>query len=49
MKGLDIDPEQFKLAYMWRSSECIAKWYIEGMNTPAGVPVGAVTQAFQLW
>ena len=48
MKGLNIDPEQFKLAYMGygSSASALQNGTIEGMNTPAGVPVGAVTQAF---
>ena len=48
MKGLNIDPEQFNLAYMGygSSASALQNGTIEGMNTPAGVPVGAVTQAF---
>jgi TRAP transporter TAXI family solute receptor len=48
MKSLAIDPEQFNLAYMGygSSASALQNGTIEGMNTPAGVPVGAVTQAF---
>ena len=48
MKGLNIDPEQFNLAYMGygSSASALQNGTIEGMNTPAGVPVGAVIQAF---
>ena len=48
MRGLSIDPEQFKLAFMGYggSASALQNGTIDGMNTPAGVPVGAVTQAF---
>ncbi|SON51816.1 TAXI family TRAP transporter solute-binding subunit [Vibrio tapetis] len=48
MKGLSIDPDKFSLAYMGYggSASALQNGTIDGMNTPAGVPVGAVTQAF---
>lgn len=48
MKGLKIDPDKFNLAYMGYggSASALQNGTIDGMNTPAGVPVGAVTQAF---
>ncbi|OOE69624.1 MULTISPECIES: TAXI family TRAP transporter solute-binding subunit [Salinivibrio] len=48
MKGLGVDPESFNLAYMGYggSASALQNGTIDGMNTPAGVPVGAVTQAF---
>ena len=48
MQSLAIDPEKFKLAYMGYggSASALQNGTIDGMNTPAGVPVGAVTQAF---
>ncbi|MCG6400745.1 TAXI family TRAP transporter solute-binding subunit [Vibrio fluvialis] len=48
MKGLSIDPDSFNLAYLGYSGSASAlqNGTIDGMNTPAGVPVGAVTQAF---
>lgn len=48
MKGLNIDPNKFNLAYMGYggSASALQNGTITGMNTPAGVPVGAVTQAF---
>lgn len=48
MKGLSVNPEQFKLAFMGYggSASALQNGTIDGMNTPAGVPVGAVTQAF---
>ncbi|MGC9493142.1 TAXI family TRAP transporter solute-binding subunit [Vibrio genomosp. F10] len=48
MKGLSVDPDQFSLAYMGYggSASALQNGTIDGMNTPAGVPVGAVTQAF---
>ena len=48
MQGLSVDPEQFKLAFMGYggSASALQNGTIDGMNTPAGVPVGAVTQAF---
>ncbi|MFD2178114.1 TAXI family TRAP transporter solute-binding subunit [Veronia pacifica] len=48
MSGLKIDPESFNLAYMGygASADALQNGAIEGMNTPAGVPVSAVTRAF---
>ncbi|MGX1924655.1 TAXI family TRAP transporter solute-binding subunit [Vibrio sp. NH-7] len=48
MKGLEVDPDKFNLAYMGYggSASALQNGTIDGMNTPAGVPVGAVTQAF---
>ncbi|CAH1523486.1 TRAP transporter solute receptor, TAXI family precursor [Vibrio owensii] len=48
MKGLMVDPDKFNLAYMGYggSASALQNGTIDGMNTPAGVPVGAVTQAF---
>lgn len=48
MQGLSIDPDSFNLAYMGygSSASALQNGTIDGMNTPAGVPVGAVTQAF---
>ncbi|MGV2988287.1 TAXI family TRAP transporter solute-binding subunit [Vibrio sp. E150_011] len=48
MKGLNVDPNSFNLAYMGYggSASALQNGTIDGMNTPAGVPVGAVTQAF---
>ena len=48
MKGLNVDPDKFNLAYMGYggSASALQNGTIDGMNTPAGVPDGAVTQAF---
>ena len=48
MKGLKVDPDKFNLAYMGYggSASALQNGTIDGMNTPAGVPVGAVAQAF---
>ncbi|MEZ8915344.1 TAXI family TRAP transporter solute-binding subunit [Vibrio lentus] len=48
MQGLSVNPKQFKLAFMGYggSASALQNGTIDGMNTPAGVPVGAVTQAF---
>lgn len=48
LQGLSVDPDQFNLAYMGygSSASALQNGTIDGMNTPAGVPVGAVTQAF---
>ncbi|MDW1499842.1 TAXI family TRAP transporter solute-binding subunit [Vibrio sp. YT-19(2023)] len=48
MKGLKVDPDKFNLAYMGYggSASTLQNGTIDGMNTPAGVPVGALTQAF---
>lgn len=45
--GLDIEKD-YELAYMGYgpSAEALQNGTIAGMSTPAGVPVGAVTQAF---
>ena len=47
MKGLSVPPEQFKLAFMGYggSASAFQSGTFDGMNTPAGVPDGAVTQA----
>ncbi|EIJ0983156.1 TAXI family TRAP transporter solute-binding subunit [Vibrio vulnificus] len=48
MSGLGVNPDEFNLAYMGygASASAMQNGTIDGMNTPAGVPVGAVTQAF---
>lgn len=48
MKGVNVDPESFNLAYLGYSgsADALQNGTVDGMNTPAGVPVGAVTQAF---
>ncbi|MDN3610765.1 TAXI family TRAP transporter solute-binding subunit [Vibrio ostreicida] len=48
MKELSVNPESFNFAYMGygSSASALQNGTIDGMNTPAGVPVGAVTQAF---
>ena len=49
LKGLGIDAEAtFDMAYLGYgpSAEALQNGTIEGMNTPAGVPVSAVAQAF---
>jgi TRAP transporter TAXI family solute receptor len=48
LQGLDIDPDKFSLAYMGygASADAIQNGNIEGMNTPAGVPVSAVTRLY---
>ena len=49
LKGLGIDPDAtFELVYLGYgpSAEAMQNGTIEGMNTPAGVPVSAVAQAF---
>lgn len=48
MSELSISPDNFHLAFMGygASANALQNGTIEGMNTPAGVPVGAVTQAF---
>ncbi|MBU2895488.1 TAXI family TRAP transporter solute-binding subunit [Vibrio hepatarius] len=48
MRSLAINPEKFNLAYMGYggSASALQNGTIDGMNTPAGVPVSAVTQAF---
>ncbi len=46
--GLHIDPESMNLAYLGYgpSADALQNNAIVGMNTSAGVPVGAVTRAF---
>ncbi len=46
--GLGVDADKFDLAYMGYgpSADALQNGAIEGMNTPAGVPVSAVTRAF---
>ncbi len=48
MGGLGVDADKFDLAYMGYgpSADALQNGAIEGMNTPAGVPVSAVTRAF---
>lgn len=48
MKGLSVDPDTFNLAYLGygASADALQNGAIDGMNTPAGVPVSAVTRAF---
>ncbi|MCB5161303.1 TAXI family TRAP transporter solute-binding subunit [Marinomonas algarum] len=48
LSGLGIEPDNFALAYMGygASADAIQNGNIEGMNTPAGVPVSAVTRLF---
>lgn len=49
LSNLGIDPDQtFDLAFMGYgpSADALQNGTIAGMNTPAGVPVGAVTRAF---
>lgn len=48
MKGLDIDPDTFDLAFMGYgpSADALQNGTVDGMNTPAGVPVSAVTRAY---
>ncbi|GAB2643725.1 TAXI family TRAP transporter solute-binding subunit [Vibrio panuliri] len=48
MQGLGVDVASFNLAHMGYggSASALQNGTIDGMNTPAGVPVGAVTQAF---
>lgn len=49
LQGLGIDPDSaFELVYLGYtpSAEALQNGTIEGMNTPAGVPVSAVAQAF---
>lgn len=46
--GLGIDADTFKLVHVGyaASAEALGNGTVDGMNTPAGVPVSAVTQAF---
>ncbi|RXJ74503.1 C4-dicarboxylate ABC transporter substrate-binding protein [Veronia nyctiphanis] len=48
MSGLNVNPDSFNLAYMGygASADALQNGAIQGMNTPAGVPVSAVTRAF---
>jgi TRAP transporter TAXI family solute receptor len=49
LAGLGIDPDAtFELAYLGYgpSAEALQNGTVKGMNTPAGVPVSAVAQAF---
>ncbi|BFM49053.1 TAXI family TRAP transporter solute-binding subunit [Marinomonas sp. THO17] len=48
LKGLGIDPDKFSLAYMGygASADAMQNGNIDGMNTPAGVPVSAVTRLY---
>jgi hypothetical protein len=47
LAGLGIDPDSFDLAYLGYSpsADALQNGVISGMNTPAGAPVAAVTQA----
>ncbi|TDO98704.1 TAXI family TRAP transporter solute-binding subunit [Marinomonas balearica] len=48
LSGLNINPDNFSLAFMGfgPSADAIQNGNIEGMNTPAGVPVSAVTRLY---
>lgn len=48
LNGLHIDPDKFNLAYMGygASTDAMQNGNIDGMNTPAGVPVSAVTRLY---
>ncbi|GAB6261256.1 TAXI family TRAP transporter solute-binding subunit [Photobacterium sp. R1] len=48
MKGLGVNPDSFNLAYLGygASADAMQNGTVDGMNTPAGVPVSAVTRAF---
>ncbi|QUJ69505.1 TAXI family TRAP transporter solute-binding subunit (plasmid) [Photobacterium sp. GJ3] len=48
MKGLGVDPDSFNLAYLGygASADAMQNGTVDGMNTPAGVPVSAVTRAY---
>ncbi|KKD60304.1 C4-dicarboxylate ABC transporter substrate-binding protein [Grimontia sp. AD028] len=48
LKGLDIDTNKFNMAYLGygASADALQNGNIDGMNTPAGVPVSAVTRAY---
>ncbi|MFT2109649.1 TAXI family TRAP transporter solute-binding subunit [Marinomonas sp. 2405UD68-3] len=48
LTGLGIDADQFSLAYMGygASADAMQNGNIDGMNTPAGVPVSAITRAY---
>ncbi|MCG7495249.1 TAXI family TRAP transporter solute-binding subunit [Vibrio sp. Of7-15] len=48
MAGLNVNPDTFNLAYLGygASADALQNGAIDGMNTPAGVPVSAVTRAY---
>lgn len=48
LKGLKIDPDAFSLAYMGYgpSADAMQNGNVDGMNTPAGVPVSAITRVY---
>ena len=48
MSGLGVKPDDFNLAYLGygASADALQNGAIDGMNTPAGVPVSAVTRAY---
>ncbi len=48
MRGVNVDPNSFNLAYLGYSSstDAMQNGAIDGMNIPAGMPVGAITRAF---
>ncbi|MBD1557110.1 TAXI family TRAP transporter solute-binding subunit [Vibrio sp. S9_S30] len=48
MSGLNVNPDTFNLAYLGygASADALQNGAIDGMNTPAGVPVSAVTRAY---
>ncbi|MBJ7539156.1 TAXI family TRAP transporter solute-binding subunit [Marinomonas transparens] len=48
LNGLKITPDKFNLAYMGygASADAMQNGNIDGMNTPAGVPVSAVTRLY---
>ncbi|GAB3485473.1 TAXI family TRAP transporter solute-binding subunit [Marinomonas epiphytica] len=48
LTGLGIQPDDFSLAYMGygASADAMQNGNIDGMNTPAGVPVSAVTRLY---
>ncbi len=48
MSGVNVNPDNFNLAYLGygASADALQNGAIDGMNTPAGVPVSAVTRAY---
>jgi len=48
MRGVNVDVNSFNLAYLGYSSstDAMQNGAIDGMNIPAGMPVGAITRAF---
>lgn len=48
MSGLNVNPDTFNLTYLGygASADALQNGAIDGMNTPAGVPVSAVTRAY---